>query len=49
MYIGTTFFYLSVDGYLGCLLVLAIVTSAAVNIEVYVSLFFFNLFILIGG
>ena len=31
------FIYLSVDGHLGCFYVLAIVNSAAMNIEVHVS------------
>ena len=39
------FIHLSVDGHLGCFHDLAIVNSAAVNIGVHVSFFFFNLFI----
>ena len=37
--------YLSVDGNLGCFHGLAIINSAAMNIEVPVSFFFFNLFL----
>ena len=45
VYMYYIFIHLSVDGHLGCFHDLAIVNSAAVNIGVHVSFFFFNLFI----